>query len=404
MGGSNAAQILNCPGSIALLATLPKAINTTSEWAEKGTDLHGYLSTLIDQDMRPMIGDMAGDTEITEAVMHDLIEPCMDYWRALKNVIDEYVVEAEGPFTGVPGAFGTCDLGARSEVTNTTYVTDWKTGAGESVVAEYEEEDDNGVIYLVVNEQLLFYACCLRVLYPEWFPQGVMIVLTIVQPLNQDPAKRITHATVDNATLDDFEAEVKAALRTASRPEAPQKIGHWCRFAACKPVCKLHSAPLLDLAALETATMKAAPRKTETAHTDALARILELAPIAEAVIAEARQQAHDLLTAGHPVRGFKLVPKRAIRRWNAEDAEIIKALRRRYRLKKSEVTELVLKSPAQVEKLLARGETIPTSLAAGVSSGATLAQESDKRPAVIAEHVPLVDVLQLALAHAEKGE
>lgn len=402
MGGSTAARVVNCPGSTAILAKLPKQINQTSEWALEGTDLHTVLATMIDTDDQgsanwPVVGSRVGDTEITQELLHDCIIPCWTYWTELRGEIEEFAVEIEAAFPHVYGAFSTLDLAARSDATNTTYLTDWKMGAGHSVAAVYPDPDDER--YELVNEQLLFCGCCLRAEYPDWFPDGVRIVLTIVQPRNQDPELRISQTEVSNEDLDAFEADVKQALRLAAAPNAPQKIGPWCKFAACKPMCALHNAPLIDLAAIKEAAL---PERYEE-HTEALARVLALAPLAEAIIAEARKQAHELLESGKDIPGWKLVAKRGVRRWNDSDAAIIKLLRKRFKLRKAQVLEPVLKSPAQVEKLLPKGVTVPPELAGIVSSGSTLAPDKDKRPPVLPDHENLRELLVLSLEHESQA-
>jgi hypothetical protein len=401
VGGSTASRLVNCPGSSAILATLPKQVNVTSEYAEEGTDLHTLLSAMIDSDgtVWPVPGETTiGSTLITPALMHDAIEPAWDYWLELRGQLDEVSTEDEAPFPGIPGAFGTCDLSGRSARLNTTWLVDWKFGAGHSVAALYPDPDDDD--FVLVNEQLLFYACCLRALYPDWFPKDVSVILNIVQPRNQDPALRLTSATVDNADLDDFENELKQALKLSARPGAHKKIGPWCRFAACKPVCPLHNAPLLDLVAIQS---DAASLRD---HVDALGRILDLAPVAEALIAEARKQAHELLEKGADVPGWKLVAKRSMRSWNQPAADTVRLLRKPpYRLRKAQVLEPdVVKSPAQIEKLLPKGVGVPASLAAPASSGTTLAPVGDKRPAVLPRHENLRELLQLSLEAETKAE
>ena len=39
-------------------------------------------------------------------------------------------LEDEGPFPGVDGAFGTCDLSGRNKARNTTWITDWPANGG----------------------------------------------------------------------------------------------------------------------------------------------------------------------------------------------------------------------------------------------------------------------------------
>ena len=91
-----------------------------------------------------------------------------------------------------------------------------------------------------------------------------------------------------------------------------------------------------------------------------------------------RALAQTMLENNAPMPGFKLVPKRATRQWIDED----KALAALEATGAMELTEL--KSPAQVEKLLKKQKLVmPDDLIVSVSSGNTLAPESDPRPAVL---------------------
>jgi hypothetical protein len=82
-----------------------------------------------------------------------------------------------------------------------------------------------------------------------------------------------------------------------------------------------------------------------------------------------------------PVPGYKLVPKRATRSWANEG--IAKATLLGMGVQSSALVETKMKSPAQVEKLLPRGEKLPADLVQAISSGNTIAPESDPRPAVM---------------------
>jgi hypothetical protein len=64
----------------------------------------------------------------------------------------------------------------------------------------------------------------------------------------------------------------------------------------------------------------------------------------------------------------------------------------------------VLKSPKQIENILPRGQSVPASLAVMVSSGTTMAPDSDPRPAVERPSQSLKDLLSLALAHEVSGD
>ena len=83
---------------------------------------------------------------------------------------------------------------------------------------------------------------------------------------------------------------------------------------------------------------------------------------------------------GKPVTGWKMVPKRATRSWVKEEDAKAALLQH---LKESEVIETKLVSPAAAEKLLkAQKLKLPDGLTVAISSGNTIAPESDPRPAV----------------------
>jgi hypothetical protein len=89
-----------------------------------------------------------------------------------------------------------------------------------------------------------------------------------------------------------------------------------------------------------------------------------------------------MLEEGQPVPGFKLVQKRANRQWvNDDEAQAALA---RLGLDDTELTVTKLVSPAQAEKALKKRKlALPGELAVAVSSGTTLAPESDPRPAAV---------------------
>jgi hypothetical protein len=124
-------------------------------------------------------------------------------------------------------------------------------------------------------------------------------------------------------------------------------------------------------------------RVTHTAlkeiDSEALGRALALADKLEDFIADARALAQARLEKGMAVPGWKLVPKRAVRQW-ADEAKAVAALM----ALGVEPYEQKILSPAQAEKVAkSAGVAIPTDQVVSVSSGNTIAPESDKRPAVL---------------------
>ena len=157
------------------------------------------------------------------------------------------------------------------------------------------------------------------------------------------------------------------------------QTGDHCRWCAAKPVC-----PLLT-GAVDRA-LKASLQNIDAAQ---LAAMLEQAPLIEDYLTGVRALAHQMLENGERVPGFKLVQKRATRQWvDADEAKAALAalvLRETARsLEEMELMETKLVSPAQAEKALKKRKLeLPDELVVAVSTGSTLAPESDPRPAAL---------------------
>ena len=101
----------------------------------------------------------------------------------------------------------------------------------------------------------------------------------------------------------------------------------------------------------------------------------------QAYLRDLRALAFQMLENGHPVPGYKLVAKRATRQW-VSDAKI-EAWVDANNIKDA-YEPVKIKSPAQLEKTLKKAKIeFPAEMAVAISSGDTLAPESDPRPAVL---------------------
>jgi hypothetical protein len=410
VGGSSAARLVNCPGANALLARLPAVADRDSAYSTEGSALHEAIEQLIAgeltldelrRDPPTIITVNDAGVEMTAELIRDALEPAFAFWENFLLSIDHWELETEVTFHGIPGAFGTADVLARNEVANETHLLDWKFGAGVAVRAVYDDPDDAD--FEIVNEQLMFYATAARHTRPELFPPGCRVVLTIVQPRAQGETRSMATVSLDD--LDAFAGELRAAVKRSGQADAPTKPGHWCRFEPCRTICPHHTGPLFDLDALgrAAAPAKTIPAKADPGYLDTLRDILAVAPTIEAVIREARGQAHLLLSDGGSLDGWKLVQKRGQRQWMVDPDALAKAMRK-LKVRKAQLYDLKLKSPAGVEKVLPKGVKLPPDLAAMHSSGTTIAPVDDKRPAVAATPDALRIALQESLALAEQAE
>jgi len=358
VGGSTAKRVIACPGSVKLVQQMPP--RPSSRYADEGTLCHTIMEAVLTQDCQPeeFIGRTLGNVTVTQELIETKIRPAM---AALGEIDPNYDMTYEceaivGFGDALPGVFGSADLVGR--IGDTAIVLDWKFGDGVDVAVEE-------------NPQAMFYAAAaMRTPKVAWaFKGATSIECIIVQPTAAVPVK-CWRTTPDR--IRDFERQLFAAVKEALGPDPSMQTGDHCRWCAAKPVC-----PLLT-GAVDRAL------KTSLQNIDAtrLGKVLEHAPMIEEYLASARALAEQMLAEGVPVPGFKLVPKRAIRQWVNDDEA--KAALSRLGLDETELTVTKLVSPAQAEKALKKRKIeLPRELAVAVSSGTTLAPESDPRPAAL---------------------
>jgi hypothetical protein len=358
VGGSTAKRVMACPGSVALCQKMPE--RPSSRYADEGTLCHTIMEGVLAHEGQPeeFIGQTLGSVIVTPELIEMKIRPALE---AL-DLIDPgremtYECEARVGFgDALPGVFGSADLVGR--IGSTAIVLDWKFGDGVDVAVEE-------------NPQAMFYAAAaMRTPKVAWaFKDATSIDCIIVQPTAAMPVK-VWRTTPDRIRA--FERELFAAVREAQGPEPRFATGDHCRWCAAKPVCPL----------LTGAVDRAARTSLKNVDAGQLAQMLEQAPLIEAYLADVRALALLMLEEGQRVPGFKLVQKRATRQWI--DASEAKAALSRLGLDDTELTETKLVSPAQAEKALKKRKIeLPDDLVVAVSTGTTLAPESDPRPPVL---------------------
>ena len=354
VGGSTAKRVINCPASVKLVQQMPP--KPSSEHADRGTLLHNVIAELLEFDKKPeqCIGAQYKDQTLTQELVDEKIIPAL----AALDEIDpdktmEYMVETRvsyGDF--LPGVFGSTDLLGRKD--KRAVVLDWKFGDGVSVDAEN-------------NPQLLFYAAAaMRTPAAQWIFEGAEeIECVIVQP----PMVRRWVTTPER--VKQFEQELLYAVRLSSWPEPPMQEGDHCRWCAAKPICPRMTG----------AVERALKGKLLEMPAQQIAAQLHQADMIESYITDLRALAFEMLQNGVAVPGYKMVAKQSRRQW--VDKAKIEAW--------ADVNNIedayeppTIKSPAQLEKVLKKAKIeFPADMVVSVSSGDTLAVESDPRPAVL---------------------
>jgi hypothetical protein len=349
VGGSTAKRVMNCPGSVALVQLAPPSPSST--YADKGTLLHDAISEVLLDDKFPeeLIGKEYEGQILDQAMIDEKLQPALDLLDTIDpNQEMKLAIETRVGFGKfLPGAFGSCDVLGR--MGDAAYVIDWKFGDGIAVDAEE-------------NEQLMYYAAAaMRTPEAAWvFDGATSIECIIIQP----PV--IRRWTTTPKRIRSFELSLKRAVKAASLPDAKLNPGDHCRFCPAKPTCP----------EMTGAVDRALKVKLDAIDDNMLGAYASNAVLLQGWIDDLNALVQTKIEKGYKIPGWKLVAKRGTRSWvdKGTAAATLAALG-------IDPIKKELVSPAQAEKLLKKN--LPEGLVVSVSSGDTLAAESDPRPAVL---------------------
>jgi len=402
LGASTAARWMACPGSINLIEHLPDfdyTVSGESYAAREGTAAHKLAEAALHSG-KPASAFIGGvlysDIETTEdmaAHVQTYLDhvnkvrsiPGIIYWTERKFSLD--ILNPPVPM------FGTSDHAAYDPATRTLYIDDLKYGAGVTVE-------------ITGNVQTRYYALGVWLsLDGRQYPVE-RVVMTIVQPRKEHPEGFIRSEEISIDDLAVFANELLEAARATLAPDAPLKTGNHCRFCPAKAICPALYEETRNIAASEfdvipeqePAIVQVTPQVElsepeivlppipEALSREEIAKILTKLPILDDWSAAVKEYAEKEAKAGRPIPGFKIVERRAERKWTNENAAAKAILDQTEGVPESEIYETPkLKSPAKIEKAL--GKRRFKSLASFVtkkSAGTKLVPESDPRPALTA--------------------
>ena len=364
MRPSSIHRSIECPGS----EILAKDLESGSEFASEGTAAHKLAEVCLRTGLDPddFLDDnleVEGETFLVTREMSDAVRVYTDYVRSLGDI---YVGEPEIRFEAklrseTLDLEGTCDSLVVSESGNLAHISDLKYGAGVFVSA-------NG------NQQLRAYA----LLVSENYPTIEAVKADIVQPRKGEEPIRSTF--LKREELEEFRTEIQVAKRRIAEAETvsedPEFLGYLqtgdhCQFCPARDNCpKIGAENLEILEDLETV-----PKDLDS---DRLLYIYERKSQISNWIKSIESEVKTRLENGDPVGDFKLVQAYGNRRWNIDEAEVEKKLRRK-KFKKSEITETRLLSPAKLEKIV--GKELVSEFAYRPEKGLTIVPGSDPREA-----------------------
>ncbi len=343
IGASSMYRWSACPGSVRLSEGIP---SFESAYAKEGTLAHDLAARML---LESPDKDLYSD---------EMWEACFSYAKIIieEKQDGELFVEHKFDLSELyPGLFGTADAVIYYPQEKLLRVYDFKYWQG--ILVEVEN-----------NSQLKYYG--LGALLSTKYPCE-KVELVIVQPRADHVDGIVRRSRFDAIDLVEFASDLKNFAIKTSEENAPLNPGSHCRFCPASGIC-----PALKQKALAIA-------KTEFSEVLSydpveLASTLSKLDILEDYAKSVREFAYREAQHGRTPPGFKLVAKRATRKWKYEEIDMqskVKTLG----IEPKALYEMNLLSPAKVEKKIPELKNWMKELTVSVSSGLTLVPESDPR-------------------------
>jgi hypothetical protein len=371
LGASSAYRWMNCPGSVALSEKLP---DVPSAYAAEGTAAHEagekilrthwYINPntkgLVNRDGHTPVHQING-IDVTYEML-DAVQAYVDYCRQhTQNTSTGFLLEHRFSLDmlGPPAPmYGTADFIAYHPG-EWIEVVDYKHGAGIAV----DVED---------NPQLRYYGLGAYCALYERGHRFKTVRMTIVQPRaphSQGPI-RTTEMPVED--LLDWGFDLMAAAAKTLDPDAPRVTGKQCRFCKALAQCPTAAAQATSMAQTEF-PVESLPLVTD----EGLASLMDaIEDWVSAWVKAVELELFNRMEAGSTMPGWKLVPKRAQRKWTDEAAFVHWA--KENGLVREQLYDESLRSVAQMEKVVGKGK-LPAELVKSESSGNTVARSKDPR-------------------------
>lgn len=375
LGASTSARWMACPGSVGLSQSIPPS--SGSAYAQEGTRAHALAELCLTKGVEPEVYvgvELEGG--VVDEDMAEFVRIYVEHCREVRAEASNFWIERKFNLAALnpPAAmFGTADFVAYDSIMHELHVVDLKYGAG--VVVEVKG-----------NKQLRYYALGAALsLDPAMYPIE-HVTMTIVQPRAMHPDGIVRSETIPYYELVEFAADLMAAARETQKPDAPLNAGSHCRFCPASGVCPTQRDHALAVVQDEFSALDEwAPPAPETIPAEQFADMLGKLHILDDWMSAMRATALARLERGEDVPGFKLVAKRAQRKWsNTSSVE---------QWLEADGYELDviyeprdLRSVAQIEKMMGKKTFAASPIAANVvkvSSGYNMAPATDPRPAVI---------------------
>jgi uncharacterized protein DUF2800 len=357
---SSASIWLKCPASVTLARGKKRL---PSPYTREGTAAHEAAERIIHGLPAPTEVTVDGEAIQIDEEMLDHVEVYTKYVDELRKRTKWFAVETQIKLLDLPEPlFGTADAMAYDYFNQTLEVVDLKYGKGVSVAVEN-------------NPQLKIYGLGgLRT-----FKDRVKFVkLTVVQPRTTGPGVQSVTLGVGELWL--WQADtLEPALQRIADNDSTETPGPHCRWCVRAGECKALAA----MAQMEARTAFADdPAKLVAGLSNAdLSQALDKAELVVAWVNLIRAEASQRADKGETIPHWKLVPKRAMRKWTDDNAAL--ATLNIAGIPLHEVVKIVSVAAAERAMKTHKKDMKPLlPLITKESSGTTLVRDDDSRDGV----------------------
>ena len=366
LGGSTAARTLNCPGW--LKASEGVTHRPASPAAVEGSMHHEIMEMCFTNTLPPagyvghLYDEGDGQTRTFKKEDYPLSKRAWDTTNTLLDEldIDEFMIEPL--VTLIPEiAGGSIDMIGLSGDGRTALVLDYKFGR--HIVSA--ERNSQGLFYVVAAME--------DPATRDMFTGVESVVVAIVQPHGKSGLSRWT---TNMKTVDEFRADMLAAIAESQADKPRMAPGDHCKYCPAHPTCAVARKNVGALANLSA--------KSDNELAEAAAMVLAV----EAWVAAVKEEIYMNLKNGQPVAGWKLVDKRAMRKWIDADAAEAYLKKKRIPLRLYRNNSFRT-APQVVDALKAEGKKIDLDdFIEFKSSGTTAAPASDEAEGINLSVVP----------------
>lgn len=382
LGASSAYRWIACPGSIALSAGVQ---SESSVYAREGTAAHELAQMCLVEGRDAVeyidceIDGFEVDEDMAEAVQVylDAVRDAQGTGGAMLLVEKRFSLDGLLAGTNLQGLmYGTndaCVLVPDGPKNSKLLVFDYKHGRGVAVD-------------VIGNPQLRYYGLGASLELAHHAITEIEIV--IVQPRARHKDGPVRRETITPYELVEWSADLVDAAERALADNAPLVAGEHCGWCPASGFCPEVRNKSLAVARMEFTPIPdsaeiVVPPPPETMTPEQIGRVLDMAEVVGDWVAAVKAHAHLQLDHGAKIPGWKLVPKRATRKWKHDDDTTASSLDVMGLDVEKIYKDPQVRSPAQIEKLLPKtAKAALDDLVVKESSGTTIARDGDERKAL----------------------